>query len=74
MSSAHLPLLTVAPSRPPRQCSLGECNSGGLPLAFLSCDMTWSMEVMPHDDIASFCLAAPWHYAPREGFRILTDL
>ena len=59
MYSAQLRLLTVAPSRSSRQCSLGECNSGGLPLAFLSCDMTWPMEVMPHDDIASFCLAAP---------------
>ncbi|KAH6714528.1 putative polysaccharide synthase Cps1 [Leptodontidium sp. MPI-SDFR-AT-0119] len=24
---------------------------GGMSFAFLSCDMTWSMEVMPHDDI-----------------------
>jgi hypothetical protein len=25
--------------------------------------MTWPMEEMPHDDVASCCLAAPWHYA-----------
>ena len=25
--------------------------------------MTWPMEEMPHDDVASCCLAPPWHYA-----------
>ena len=44
-------------------------NMGGVPLAFLSCDMTRSMEVMRHDDIANFCLAAPWYYAPRKGIQ-----
>jgi len=69
MSSALLPLLAVAPSRSSRQCSLGDCDSGGLPLASLSCDMTWPMEEMPHSDVAGFCLAAPWHYASKEGSR-----
>ncbi|KAH8745239.1 hypothetical protein F5882DRAFT_423304 [Hyaloscypha sp. PMI_1271] len=72
MSSARLPLLPVALSRSSRQYSIGDLDSGGLPLALPSYDMTWPMEEMAHGDAASFCLAAPWHYASREGPR--TDL
>ncbi|KAF8847548.1 hypothetical protein BDZ45DRAFT_321194 [Acephala macrosclerotiorum] len=57
----QIDILAVALSQSSRQCSLSECNSRGLPLAFLLYDMTWPMEAMPHNDIASFCLAALWH-------------
>jgi hypothetical protein len=55
-----------SPSRyhnPRGNASLGDRDSGGLPLAFPSCNMTWLMEEMPHNDVASCCLATPWHYA-----------
>jgi len=54
---------------PHGNASLGDRDRGGLPLAFISCDMTWPMEEMPHDDVVGFCLAAPWHYASGEGSR-----
>jgi hypothetical protein len=34
--------------------------------------MTWLIEEMPHDDVASFCLATPWHYVLGEGSRCST--
>jgi hypothetical protein len=36
-------------------------------LAFLLYNITWLMKEIPHDDVASFCLAAPWHYVSGEG-------
>jgi hypothetical protein len=51
-------LLTVAPSILPA-IRLSDCDSGVLPLAFHSCGMTWPIEEMPHDNVASFCLAPP---------------
>ncbi|KAL2063230.1 hypothetical protein VTL71DRAFT_5034 [Oculimacula yallundae] len=65
--TAIIPLDGIALPEIRANASLGDRDSGGLPLAFPSCDMTWPMEEMPHDDVAGFCLAAPCHYASGEG-------
>jgi hypothetical protein len=59
MSSAYLPLSAIVLLRSLQQYSPSKYNSGGLPLVFLLYNITSLIEVMPHDNIASFCLAIP---------------
>lgn len=46
---------------------VGDRDSGGLRLALPSCCIIWPIEEMPLDDVASLCLAVPWHYALGKG-------
>jgi hypothetical protein len=36
-------------------------------LVFPLYDMTWPMEEMPYNNVASCCLAVPWYYISGEG-------
>ena len=41
---------------------LGDYGSRGLPIAFLLCRIAWLIEEIPHDGVASFCLATLQDY------------
>jgi len=55
MNSAHY---SLSHHHDPRNnASLGDRDSGGLPLAFPSYNMTWPIKEIPHNNVANFYLA-----------------
>jgi hypothetical protein len=46
---------------------LGDCAGRGFPFIIPSALQPCPIEEMPHDDVASFCLAAPWNCVLVEG-------